>query len=78
MGSVSLEEGIGEKVLEKLRSKGHAIEGPVCGYARALFGRGHVITRGAWWARENTRVDTTTRVLWAGSDPRVDGIAVGY
>lgn len=37
------------------------------GHERALFGKGQIIMR-----------NPETGVLWAGSDPRGDGCAVGY
>jgi len=43
---------------------GHEVE-PVVGHARATFGRGQVILR-----------DRETGVLWGGSDPRADGLAM--
>jgi len=65
-GLVSLEEGIGESVVDKLREMGHPIKGVISGYNRALFGRGQIIRREA------------NGVLWAGSDPRADGCAMGF
>ncbi|CAK8675222.1 glutathione hydrolase-like YwrD proenzyme [Clavelina lepadiformis] len=72
-GAVSLEEGIPECVCSSLISRGHNIVGPVRGYNRARFGRGQVIAKTKIWS-----TDETTDVLWAGSDPRSDGSAVGY
>ena len=66
-GLVSLEEGISEQVVEKLRDMGHPIKGVITGYNRATFGRGQIIRR-----------DPQTGVLWAGSDPRSDGCAMGF
>ena len=77
VGCISLEEGILPEVVEGLRRKGHEVEGSVSGHDRALFGRGHVITKGAWWD-SNARVYKGNNVLWAGSDPRIDGMALGY
>ena len=37
------------------------------GHARAVFGRGQIIRR-----------DRTSGVLWAGSDGRADGMAIGF
>ena len=55
------------------------MEGPVKGHARAVFGRGHVITKGAWWMPKDQEVACNEKdVLWAGSDPRTDGLALGY
>jgi gamma-glutamyltranspeptidase/glutathione hydrolase len=66
-GLVSLEEGISESVVDKLREMGHPIKGVDTGYNRATFGRGQIIRR-----------ESETGVLWAGSDPRADGCAMGF
>jgi gamma-glutamyltranspeptidase/glutathione hydrolase len=66
-GLLSLEEGIPESVVEKLRDMGHPIKGVITGYNRATFGRGQIIRR-----------DPDSGVLWAGSDPRADGCAMGF
>ena len=71
-GPVSVEEGVVEEVLEQLRALGHDVAGPVSGHARATFGRGQVIQR------RRVRGEEGEGVLWAGSDPRADGMAVGY
>jgi gamma-glutamyltranspeptidase/glutathione hydrolase len=63
-GSVSLEEGIPEKVMVDLQSRGHRVE-QVKGWERALFGRGQVIRR-----------EPDTGLLVGGSDPRADGCAM--
>ncbi len=65
-GPVSLEEGLPVKAMSKLASMGHSIT-PRSGYARSIFGRGQVIVR-----------DPETGVLWGGSDPRADGLAMSY
>ena len=70
-GDVSVEEGIDAKSIEALRSMGHDIVGPVCGFDRALFGRGQIIRL------EGTKADGR-KVFAAGSDPRADGCAMGY
>ena len=72
------EEGITDDVIESLKQRGHDVTGPVRGMERSLFGRGHVITRGAWWRAEGSRLTNDGRALWAGSDARADGIALGY
>ena len=77
--NVCVEEGIPNDVIEKLKVKGHKVSGPLGGWDRSLFGRGHVITRGAWWkheSRSDLRDDPQT--WWAGSDARADGVALGY
>ena len=70
LGSVSLEQGIPESVIEELENLGHVINGPVCGYDRGVFGRGQIIRQ--------SKDKTGQNVLWAGSDPRADGAAIGY
>jgi gamma-glutamyltranspeptidase/glutathione hydrolase len=65
-GVVSLEEGIPDEIVEKLRAMGHPIRGVIGGYGRSLFGRGQIIRR------------ESNGVLWAGSDPRSDGCAMGF
>ncbi|XP_031431429.1 glutathione hydrolase-like YwrD proenzyme isoform X2 [Clupea harengus] len=75
---LSLETGVEERVAEELRRRGHAVHWPVAGHDRAQFGRGQVISIGAWWDPASPPSDPTHRVLWAGSDPRADGCAVGY
>jgi gamma-glutamyltranspeptidase/glutathione hydrolase len=64
-GVVSLEEGIAVKVMSELASKGHSIQ-PVSGHARSIFGRGQIIRK-----KKND-------VYEAGSDPRADGLALGF
>ena len=77
-GPVNLEEGVAEETMEELRQMGHTIQGPLTGYRRTLMGRGHVITRGAWWAKSRDDICDDKRVWWAGSDSRADGHALGY
>lgn len=48
------------------------------GHKRSQFGRGQIITVGDWWNPSVNQGDHSTRVLWAGSDPRADGCAQGY
>ena len=78
MGAISFEEGIADGVIAQLKSMGHDVAGPITGHRRALFGRGHAITPGAWWRAENSGISEDKSVLWAGADPRADGCAVGY
>ncbi len=63
---VALEEGIPVTAMARLAEMGHTVR-PVSGHARALFGRGQIIT-----------CDPLSGVLCGGSDPRADGCAVGY
>ncbi len=67
-GRVQLEEGIPDAVLGRLAELGHPVE-RVSGLYRASgkLGRGQVIAR-----------DRDSGALWAGSDGRADGAAVGY
>lgn len=66
-GTVFLEKGVDEEVLKGLREKGHKMRGKVAGHERSIFGRAQIIKR-----------DRQTGVLWAGSDGRADGCAIGY
>ncbi|XP_026202207.1 glutathione hydrolase-like YwrD proenzyme isoform X2 [Anabas testudineus] len=75
---VNLEEGIDQKVAEELRRRGHKVNWPITGHKRSQFGRGQIITVGDWWNPSVNQGDHSTRVLWAGSDPRADGCAQGY
>ncbi len=72
-----VEDGVPQETQEALRQMGHDITGPITGYDRATFGRGHVITKGAWWSSGNGIADDSS-VLWAGADSRSDGAALGY
>jgi len=63
---VNLEEGISPRVGEQLQKMGHSIKF-VSGAARALFGRGQLITRDVQKGRA---------AVHAGSDPRGDGCAI--
>lgn len=64
-GPISLEEGLPAQSMQALADLGHDVK-PVTGMARALFGRGQIITR-----------DPASGVLCGGSDPRADGFAAG-
>jgi gamma-glutamyltranspeptidase/glutathione hydrolase len=64
--TVYLEEGIDEKVVEKLRALGHNVK-QLNGYGRGMFGRGQIIRR---------HVDDGVTVWSGGSDLRGDGAAV--
>ncbi len=63
---VHLEEGVPGAVITGLSQRGHRLDGPITGLARAMFGRGQLILR------------DETGVLRAGSDPRADGCAMGF
>ncbi len=65
-GVVSLEEGIPIEVMSQLSSMGHPIS-PTSGYGRGIFGRGQIIMR-----------NPKSKVISAGSDPRADGLAIGW
>ncbi len=65
-GKVNLEAGLPREVAEGLAARGHVLQAGVSGYARAMFGRGQIIRR------------EPDGVLWAGSDPRADGCAMGF
>ena len=64
-GAVSIEEGVPFKVMSELVTKGHTIQ-PVSGHGRAIFGRGQIIRK------------VSSSVYEAGSDPRADGLALGF
>jgi gamma-glutamyltranspeptidase / glutathione hydrolase len=67
-GTVLLETGIPEEIVNDLsKIKGHQIQSNISGYDRGYFGRAQIIKR-----------ERTTGVLWAGSDSRCDGCAMGY
>jgi gamma-glutamyltranspeptidase/glutathione hydrolase len=65
-GLVLVEEGFGFALLAELARRGHKLQ-PVDGYGRVGFGGGQIIMR-----------DPKSGVLIAGSDPRKDGLAVGW
>jgi gamma-glutamyltranspeptidase/glutathione hydrolase len=64
-GQVALEKGIPVEVMAQLAAMGHQVV-PTDGYGRVVFGRGQVILR-----------DRKSDILWGGSDPRADGLAMG-
>ncbi len=66
-GSIQLEYGVKMAEVEKLQEKGHDLIAHVTGHDRAVFGRAQIIQR-----------NRSTGVLWAGSDGRADGCAMGY
>ena len=65
-GRVAVEHGIPVAVMSRLAEMGHSIR-PVTGHGRAIFGRGQIIRR-----------DSSSGVLVGGSDPRADGLAMGF
>ena len=66
-GIVYMEDSVDEVVTNELRERGHRMESNVRGYERSIFGRAQIIKR-----------DPSTGVLWAGSDGRADGCAMGF
>ena len=67
-GRVQLEDGITDEVVAELAALGHPVERASGVYrASGKLGRGQLIAR-----------DRESGVLWAGSDGRADGAAVGY
>jgi gamma-glutamyltranspeptidase/glutathione hydrolase len=61
-----LEEGLPPDLVSGLSARGHDVNAGIDGHGRAMFGRGQVIVR------------LPDGTLWAGSDPRADGCAMGY
>eukprot|EP00814_Leptocylindrus_danicus_P022404 CAMPEP_0116044260 /NCGR_PEP_ID=MMETSP0321-20121206/26895_1 /TAXON_ID=163516 /ORGANISM="Leptocylindrus danicus var. danicus, Strain B650" /LENGTH=250 /DNA_ID=CAMNT_0003525325 /DNA_START=185 /DNA_END=937 /DNA_ORIENTATION=- len=66
-GTVLIEDGFDDEVLQQIKDKGHNMQGGVFGFSRSVFGKAQII-----------KVDRETEVLWAGSDGRSDGCAMGY
>ena len=66
-GVVQMEAGVSEKDTNDLKQKGHKLVDGVVGHARSVFGRAQIIKR-----------DRKSGVLWAGSDGRADGCAIGF
>lgn len=62
--SIAVEDGIAQSVVEGLSSRGHDVKVVTQGFA---FGGGQII-----------HSDRETGVIVAGSDPRKDGLAMGY
>jgi gamma-glutamyltranspeptidase/glutathione hydrolase len=65
-GMVLLEEGVPVETTRALGRMGHEVVS-ASGYTRGLFGKGQIIIR-----------DPETGVLCAGSEPRADGLAIGW
>lgn len=74
LGTVFLEEGISEVVAKKLTERGHNVTYPVSGHNRNVFGRGQIIARRSQPCKSGPSRD----VYWSGSDPRADGLAMGF
>ena len=66
-GVASLESGVDQAVVEELKARGHVLRANLKGHDRSLVGRAQIIKK-----------DRKTGVLWAGSDGRADGCAMGY
>lgn len=66
-GKALLEAGISDATISELIGMGHNIVPNITGHDRSVFGKAQVIKR-----------DRTNGVLWAGSDGRCDGCAMGY
>jgi gamma-glutamyltranspeptidase/glutathione hydrolase len=66
-GKALLEVGLSNDTISELISMGHNVKPDVTGPERVAFGNAQVIKR-----------DRATGVLWAGSDGRCDGCAMGY
>ncbi|XP_078489733.1 glutathione hydrolase-like YwrD proenzyme [Ciona intestinalis] len=75
VGSVNLENGIQPEVMKQLKHLGHDVNGPVEGFDQAMFGRGQVIACKNIW---NKTSKSKNEVYWVGSDPRADGVSLGY
>ena len=61
-----IEEGLAPEVVGGLQGRGHNLQ-RVSGHGRVGMGGGQIIRR-----------HPESGVLWAGSEPRKDGCAVGY
>jgi gamma-glutamyltranspeptidase/glutathione hydrolase len=65
-GDIAVESGVPQATIDDLNNLGHSIQ-VTTGIGRVIFGNGQVIRR-----------DSDSGVLWAGSDPRADGCALGF
>ncbi|XP_071813699.1 glutathione hydrolase-like YwrD proenzyme [Apostichopus japonicus] len=77
-GTLYLEEGFPPETIECLSGMGHVVKSNITGTERQEFGRGQIITRGDWWAQPGGLRSSNPKVLWAGSDPRADGMAIAF
>jgi gamma-glutamyltranspeptidase / glutathione hydrolase len=67
-GIVSIETGVPDTVIHDITERmGHVVKSNVTGFDRNVFGRAQIIQR-----------NRTTGALWAGSDGRADGCAIGF
>jgi gamma-glutamyltranspeptidase/glutathione hydrolase len=66
-GVAHMEEGFDQRVIDDLKSRGHQLKDNITGHDRSVFGRAQII-----------KLDRKTGVLWAGSDGRADGCAMGF
>ncbi|CAG7830614.1 unnamed protein product [Allacma fusca] len=66
-GDILLEDGITEETQQKLADLGHRNPRIISGWGRQDFGTGQIVVR-----------DPLSGVLCAGSDPRQDGLAIGW
>jgi len=67
-GQILFEDGISKKTIQALKEMGHNVHlEPICAFERQHFGIGQIIRR-----------DPNQGVLWAGSDCRSDGMAIGW
>ena len=65
-GVIHLEEGVSSDLVNELKKRGHEVN-IVSGYDRISFGGGQIISR-----------DPSSNLLMGGTEPRKDGIAVGW
>ncbi|GKZ01237.1 hypothetical protein MPSEU_001074700 [Mayamaea pseudoterrestris] len=66
-GVALMEEGFEEAMIRDLQVRGHLVQAKITGHDRSVFGRAQIIKR-----------DRRNGVLWAGSDGRADGCAMGF
>jgi gamma-glutamyltranspeptidase/glutathione hydrolase len=69
----------GEAARYRLASSGVALESAIGPETRAgLTARGHTVIAGMWGGFQGILTDPKTGVLMGGSDPRKDGLAIGF